>query len=293
MRHLPVLVLATAGLSSVFAQGGFDGPGRYVIRNAQSGMVLDLGGNQLIQNGARNVPSQFWDITPTDPGVFLITNAAGRCSLEFDQDKNSSPIHCTNNNNPNQYWRFEGAGNGTLIISRFRKPIDVPDGSNREGIRLQIYDRNGDSNQRFTLQRVAGGFVGGLPSGPSADRDRDRAPERRDRDRENAAAPGGQYFDNRDQMWKLQGDGVCFYRAEEFRGEAVCARSGENVDNIRAGGMFLSVKFFGRSRDVSIFQRGEYRGGSVRLSRDEPNLRRVRADWGGSLSDAIGSFRVN
>jgi hypothetical protein len=286
MKRLSIVVLAAVSLSRGFAQGGFEGQGRYVIRNVQSGLALDLRGNELIQNGERNVPTQVWEIRPTDPGVFLMTNEAERCSLEFDQDRNGSPVHCTNNHNPNQYWRFEGAGNGALIISRFRKPLDVPDGTNREGIRLQIYDRNGDSNQRFVFQRVAGGF-GGVERGREGDRDRGREGER------GGVGERGQYFDNRDQMWKIEGDGICFYRAAEFRGEAVCARSGENIDNIRAGGAFLSLKFFGRARDIAIFERPGFRGGSLRLSRDEPNLRRVRAEWGGSVSDAIGSFRVN
>jgi hypothetical protein len=279
----------------MFGQGGFDGPGRYIVRNAQSGLALDLRGNELIQNAARNSPTQLWDIIATDPGVFAFRNSAAGCSLEFDQDRNSSPVHCTTNNNPNQYWRFEAAGgNSTLIISRFRKPLDVPDGTNREGVRLQIYDRNGDSNQRFVLQRVAGGFVGGLPSGRGDDRDRgDRDRGDRDRGRENAR--GGKYFDNRDQLWRIDGDGVCFYRDTDFRGEAVCAHAGEDIADVarEGGGRFLSVKFFGRAREVAIFERGAFRGGTLRLSRDESNLRRVRAEWAGSVSDAIGSFRVN
>jgi hypothetical protein len=274
----------------MFAQGGFQGPGRYQIRNVETQKPFDLAGDRLIQNGPTNSPSQSWDIQPAGPDVFYIRNAATGCALEFAQDRNGSPILCTRNNNPNQHWRFEEVGGGSaLIISRFRKPIDIPDGTRRDGTVLQIYDRNGDGNQRFVFARV-----GIAPGGFSQDRREDR----RDPDRFNP--PGGfdsrgRYFDERDRMWKLRGDGVCFYRESDFRGEALCARSGEDIADVRreSPGMFLSLKFFGRARDVEIYERGAFRGEVLRLSRDESNLRRVRSPRGGSISEDIGSFRAN
>jgi hypothetical protein len=32
--------------------------------------------------------------------------------------------------------------------------LDIPNGSNQEGLHIQIYDRDGDSNQRFVFHRV-------------------------------------------------------------------------------------------------------------------------------------------
>jgi hypothetical protein len=36
------------------------------------------------------------------------------------------------------------------------RTLDVPDGSSRDGVRIQLYDLNGDSNQRFIFRRVSG-----------------------------------------------------------------------------------------------------------------------------------------
>jgi Ricin-type beta-trefoil lectin domain-like len=292
MKRLQLLTLVFGSVTALFAQGGFNGPGRYVIRNVQSRLALDLRGNELTQS-ARNSPSQVWILQQVGPDVFTMRNAAAGCALEFDQDRNGSAVHCTNGRSDNQHWRFEPAGNGVLIISRFRKPLDIPDGSNREGIRVQIYDRNGDSNQRFVMEQV-----GGPVEGFGVDR-RDR--DRRDDDRRDggpvgrigAQVPAGQYFDEREQMWRID-DGVCFYRGPQFRGEAVCLHTGEVANDFRAGGgAFQSLKLFGRVREVEIFERNGLRGGVIRLNHDEPDLRRVRAGWAGSIGDGMGSFRVN
>jgi hypothetical protein len=273
------------------AQGGFNGPGRYQIRNVESQKPLDLSGNRLIQNSPNNSRSQVWDIQQAAPDYWYVRNNATGCALEMTQDRNSAPVVCPpfNTNQPNQQWRFEPVGGGAfLIISRFRKPLDLPDGSRRDGVPLQIYDRNSEGNQRFFVERVGGDS--GRP--PVVSGDRGRGP---DRDRPVGGGPRGTYFDNRDQMWKVQGDGVCFYRQPDFRGEALCARAGEDLADVRreGGGQFLSMKLFGNARGVEVFERAAFRGQVIRLGRDESNLRRIRAGWSGSVGDAIGSFRVN
>src|SRR5215831_4198402 len=188
MRHV---ILTALTLTPIFAQGGFQGPGRYQIRNVETQKPFDLAGDRLIQNATTGSPSESWDIEPAGLDVFYIRNAVTGCALEFAQDRNGSPILCTSNSNPNpnQRWRLEGANNGTaLIISRFRKPIDVPDGTRREGALLQIYDRNGDGNQRFLFARV-----GIAPKGLSQDRPQDR------RDVDRFTPPGG--FDSRGRYY--------------------------------------------------------------------------------------------
>jgi hypothetical protein len=279
-RYLVALSVVTF-TPAAFGQP-FNGPGRYVIRNVETQKPLDINGDRLIQNSPNGSRSQIWDFQQAGPDVFYIRNGANGCSLEMTQDRNSAPVVCPpwRDGNPSQHWRIEPSRNGSfLIISRFRKPLDLPGGSGRDGVPLQVYDRNAEGNQRFFIERVAGGGF---------DRDRDR-----DRDRR---GPHGAYFDNRDQMWKVEGDGVCFYRDTDFRGEALCARGGEDLPDVRregGGGVFLSMKLFGRARSVEIFEREAFRGGVVRLDRDFANLRRVPAAWTRSVSDAIGSFRVN
>ena len=282
-RYLVALSVVTF-TPAIFGQP-FKGPGRYVIRNVETQKPLDINGDRLIQNSPNGSRSQVWDFQQAGPDVFYIRNGANGCSLEMTQDRNSAPVVCPpwRDGNPSQHWRIEPSRNGSfLIISRFRKPLDLPGGSGRDGVPLQIYDRNAEGNQRFFIERVSGGGGGG----PDRDRDRDRGDKR---------GPRGAYFDNRDQIWKVEGDGVCFYRDTDFRGEALCARGGEDLPDVRreGGGIFLSMKLFGRARSVEVFEREAFRGGVLRLDRDISNLRRVPTGWSRSASDSIGSFRVN
>lgn len=255
--------------SMVLAQGGFDGPGRYEITNLKSGKVLDMDRNDqtsVIQFSPRGTDNQRWDVQPAGGGFFYFRNSMNGKALQISRNSNSAPLECARlDGNPNQQWRIDrGKDGNALIVSRVGKTVDVPDGSSRDGLRLQIYDLNGDSNQRFIFRRVGGG-------GPPMLR-----PEQPREDR------GGRFFDDREQMWKLAGDGVCFYPAPDFRGEAFCTSIGNDVDDAGRDVAFASVKFFGRARMVEVFERRDFRGDRIRIDRDERDLRR-----------RVGSFRVN
>jgi hypothetical protein len=159
MKHFA----AGLALFAVFAcaQGGFDGPGRYEIANLKSGRVLDMDRNDrttVIQFSPRGTDNQRWDIEPAGEGFYFIRNAMNGKALQPSQDAKSAPLICTRfDRSPMQMWRIEpGKDGNALIIARSGRAIDVPDGSNRDGLRLQIYDMNGDSNQRFTLRRTGG-----------------------------------------------------------------------------------------------------------------------------------------
>ena len=267
-----VAAVCLLGAWAAWAQGGFDGPGSYEIRNLKSGQALDLDRDRitLAQNPPRDVATQRWIISPAAPGYFYIRNAATEAALEIIKDSNSAPVLAqSREDNPNQHWRIEAGKDGNaLLISRFGKALDVPDGSSREGLRLQIYDRNGDSNQRFTFRRV-GGVLSNLV--PPIGRGRER---------------GGRYFDERDHMWKLRGDGACFYRETNFRGDSICIRAGEDLPDVfrESPGTFRSLKFFGGSREVLIYERPAFRGGINRITRDASNL--------GRAGERMGSLQV-
>ena len=262
--------------SLVFAQGGFDGPGRYEITNLKSGKILDLDRNDqtsVIQFSPRGTDNQRWEIQPAGGGFFYFRNSMNGKVLEISRNSNSAPLVCGRyDGNPNQQWRLEpGKDGNALIVSRGGRTIDVPDGSSQDGLRIQVYDLNGDSNQRFIFRRVGGG-------GPPAivrREDRGRDPERT-----------GRFFDEREQVWKLAGDGVCFYPAPDFRGEAFCTRVGNDVSEVSRDFSFASVRFFGRARMVEVFDRREFSGDRARITRDERDLGRIRFG-------RIGSFRVN
>ncbi len=114
-----------------------------------------------------------------------------------------------------------------------------------------------------------------------------------DRNSSGRTERGGRYYDDRDRMWKFDGDGVCFYLDRDYRGEAFCARAGEDINNVgpQWNDRFRSVKFFGRARAADIFLDEDYGGASERVYRDEPDLGRVVRN-GVNFDRAITSFRV-
>src|SRR5580692_11747026 len=114
MRLTRLLTLTAMLAPLTFSQGGFNGPGRYQIRNVESQKPLDLSGDRLIQNSSNNSRSQVWDIQQAAPDYWYIRNGATGCALEFTQDRNSAPVVCPpfNTNQPNQQWRLESVGNG-------------------------------------------------------------------------------------------------------------------------------------------------------------------------------------
>ena len=131
-----------------------------------------------------------------------------------------------------------------------------------------------------TLLRVAG--VAGRGGGSRYDGQAAGGGTQRDAD--------GVYFDDRDRMTKMDGDGVCFYRERDFRGDAVCAtvRSGRPRWNSTFTDIG-SVKFFGRATGVQVFDREEFRGNSVEVTGDERDFRRNSR---GNLRGAPQSMRV-
>jgi hypothetical protein len=174
---LPSVVVIAAGIVwalclpyKASAQGGFDGPGRYEIVNLKSGKVLDMDRNDqtsVIQFSSRGTDNQVWEIRPSgDPGFYYLRNAMNGNALEADGTRNSTPVRATRfDGGANQQWRFDtGKDGNALIISRLGKTLDIPGGTSEDGARVQTYDIDGDSNQRFTFRRVSGrsgGVFGG------------------------------------------------------------------------------------------------------------------------------------
>src|SRR5258706_4342159 len=163
-RFTAIGIVWTMGISLAWAQGGFAGPGRYQIQNLKSGKVMDLDRNDqttVIQFQSRGTDNQQWDFQPAGEGFFYILNAMNGRALEVTGG-NSSPLAGRPfNRAPSQQWRIDAGNDGDPVIwSRLGKTIDVPDGSNRDGLKLQIYDLKGDLNQRFIFFRVGGGGAG-------------------------------------------------------------------------------------------------------------------------------------
>ena len=162
--HASFIVLALACSAGIpaRAQGGFAGPGWYQITNVKTGGALTLApdGRGVIQTPPRGGESQVWAFEPAQAGYFFIRNGASGFALEPTAGQNSSVVLAAAfHGGPSQQWRLEpGKDGNALIVNSYGRTLDIPDGDQRRGVPLQIYDRNGDSNQRFVIAPVRGEF---------------------------------------------------------------------------------------------------------------------------------------
>jgi len=173
MRPLVIGITVFLAASLAFSQGGFNGPGVYEITNLKSTRLMALDRNDrttVVQLAPRRDDSESWVLEPGPEGAFFMRSAMNGRALQITSNSKSTPVICARfDGSPVQQWRLEPGkdGNPLIVSVASGKVLDIPDGSNREGVRIQIYDRDGDSNQRFMFRRVR--------------EDRDRERERRDR----------------------------------------------------------------------------------------------------------------
>jgi hypothetical protein len=265
----PIAALALGAAASIpvqcWAQGGFDGAGRYEISNVKSGKVIDLVRNDqttVIQFSPRNTVNQQWNVAPAEPGFWYVRNALNGAALEAMSSGNSSPVRgMPFTGSPTQQWRIAPANGGNaLITNRLGKTLDIPNASTRDGVKVQTYDINGEANQRFVFRRLAN-----LARHDDGARDADDwDPERR----------WERYYgriEDREQRWGMEGDGVCFYREPGYRGRSFCVPAGEEVRRLPDPLIehFASLKFFGRVRGVELFEEEEFGGRRARIEHDQ------------------------
>ena len=162
----------------LLAQGGFGGPGRYEITNVKSGKVLDLDRNNqttVIQFSSRGTDNQAWFVRPAADGFFFLRNGMNGYALDAGSGNNTNPVQgIPFTGGDSQQWRFQAGKDGNaLIVSKLGRTLDIPDGSSKDGVRVQIFNMNGDSNQRFFFRRIEG------PGGWDDSRERDDRRRRR------------------------------------------------------------------------------------------------------------------
>jgi len=282
-------LLFALSAAALLAQGGFRGPGRYEIYSPLSKKVLDMDRNDqrsVIQYDARRTDNQMWDVTDAGGGYYYIRNAMNGNALAVQNDKNSQPLVAEPfSNAPQQQWKLEtGEDTTAILVNRNGKAIDIPYGSTNNGVKINSYGRNNEINQRWQFQAVAG-YNSGYNNN-RYDRNNDNRRDRRGSSRYDTASSStinngqrdidGKYYDNQERIYKLDGDGVCFYRDRNFQGEAVCAttRDGRSRWNSSVGDIG-SVKFFGRATAVQVFDREDFRGNSIEITGDERNFNRA------------------
>lgn len=170
MRRVFAVSICSIIGGALWAQAGFNGPGRYEITSVKSRKVLDLDRNDqttVIQFSSRGTDNQTWEIRPANGGFFYIRNGMNGYALDAGRARNSDPLHGVPfNGGDAQQWRFDqGKDGNVLIISKLGATIDIPDGSDRDGVHVQVYSPNGDSNQRFAFRAVNSGRGGNWDRG--------------------------------------------------------------------------------------------------------------------------------
>ena len=147
---------------AAFAQGGFQGPGWYQIVNLQSGRSLALAPDMrgVIQVMPRDSEDQAWLVDPAPGGAFFIRSGISGAALQPTSGERSAIVVAAPfDGQPGQQWRFQAGKDGNaLIVNYYGRTLDIPDGAQRDGVPLQIYDVNGDSNQRFLLRPLSGAY---------------------------------------------------------------------------------------------------------------------------------------
>lgn len=167
-------------------RGSFRNGGLYEIVNVENGKVFDLdrnNGRSVIQFEPRGTRNQLWEIRQVGPGRYQIVNAMNGAAISELSHRNSTPVEAfptgggrnRGGGNPGQEWRIESYGDGSVMfISYSGKALDIPDGTRRNGVPIQTYNRNGDGNQRFFLRPANGGGYGRGRYDNNDDRDRYR-----------------------------------------------------------------------------------------------------------------------
>ena len=168
MKRLMLLLISGAAICG--AQGGFSGPGRYVIVNVRSNMALDATRRGVVQNNRDGSRGQTWNVSPAAGGRLTIENEGNGCALTLGGTGNSAPVRCEplRRRGDDQFWSLQPSRDANLIVARNGRVLDIPNSSTRSGVPVQTHSRNGGDNQRFFFQPARGGpgFGGGRPGGP-------------------------------------------------------------------------------------------------------------------------------
>jgi hypothetical protein len=104
-----------------------------------------------------------------------------------------------------------------------------------------------------------------------------------------ARAAGGRWRSDRSPVWgrnpDTQREGACFYEEPDYRGRSFCAPRGATYTSLPRGfnDKISSIRVFGG--EVRLFQNRNFRGRSVEIQSDTPNLR-------GNWRDTVSSIRV-
>ncbi len=86
------------------------------------------------------------------------------------------------------------------------------------------------------------------------------------------------------------GDRVCIYKHDDFHGHEQCYRPGEEVSDLKNVDV-NSIRVFGHAR-VMLYEDRDFRGRTMELTGDMPNLSHVAMSGSKTWKDHVGSLRV-
>jgi hypothetical protein len=228
-------------------------PGRYEIQLIATNRFLSIGNDRrtVVQNSNSGRYSQ-WDIEDAGNGYFYIRSVdTGDVMTVQGRGASGDAVVLARQNriDQNQLWLIKpGPDNGYYFTTQRNLSLDSPSSARNDGGRIQIYNSNGEANQRFRLRLISDSNVGGI----GRDRnDRDRDQFGRDRDRNNGG-PGS-------LIWRGRVDDVT---ALEIRDRIVRDRviSGRPAEGVRAD--FTSAL---PNRDVTVSVEKRRGRGEVRV----------------------------
>ncbi|MBI1761269.1 MAG: RICIN domain-containing protein [Acidobacteria bacterium] len=133
--------------------------GRYEIQLVATNRLLDIGnGNQVVQREASRARSQQWDLEIAGGNYYSIRSAETGEVMTFEgRGESGDNVILTRErrNDEAQLWEIRpGPDNGYYFIARNGKSMDSPSSARNDGGRMQLYNRNGEANQRFRLRLV-------------------------------------------------------------------------------------------------------------------------------------------
>lgn len=239
-------------------QSGVLRSGRYEIQLVATNRFLSVGNDQrtVVQNSTAGRFSQ-WDIEDVGNGSYYVRLASTGDVMTVQgrgASGDSVVLARQNRGDVNQIWVIKpGPDNGYYFTTQRNQSLDSPSSARFDGGRMQIYNSNGEANQRFRLRLIsdsnsnnAGGY------GRDRDRsDRDRDQFGRDRDR-NSNGPGSLSWSGRvDDVTVLE------IRDRYVNDKVISGRPAENVRSSFSGAL--------PNRDVTVSVEKRRGRGEVRV----------------------------
>ena len=163
-----------------YGQSGVLREGRYEMELVATRRLLSVGrdGRTVVQASGSGRYSQ-WDLQDAGNGYYYILSADTGDAMTVAGRGDSGDdviLMRLQRGNENQLWLVRpGPDNGYWFSNRRGKTLDSPSSARYDGGRMQIYNHNGEANQRFVL-RLVDSF------GRDRDSNRDRDYRNRDRD---------------------------------------------------------------------------------------------------------------